>query len=161
MTAAERRLIAEWIDLGAQYYNDPFEDENNDGFRERSEIRGGVVSLSEAVFASEVRPILNRLCADCHRTSNSAFNRLVLTGNPEGDFNVTLAMVNDTCTPSNSQLLARPSSDNTEPPLHPFIDDPLVEDDPLDPAADDVSVLTADDPDYQTIAAWIQAGCTT
>jgi hypothetical protein len=24
LTAAELRLIAEWLDIGAQYYNDPF-----------------------------------------------------------------------------------------------------------------------------------------
>jgi hypothetical protein len=24
MTEAEQRLISEWLDIGAQYYNDPF-----------------------------------------------------------------------------------------------------------------------------------------
>ncbi|MDX1508727.1 MAG: hypothetical protein R3358_10645, partial [Woeseiaceae bacterium] len=29
LSAAERRLIAEWLDIGAQYYNDPFDAPEN------------------------------------------------------------------------------------------------------------------------------------
>ena len=38
---AERRLIVEWIDTGARYYNDPYlPDPNNNGLKDLSELRG-------------------------------------------------------------------------------------------------------------------------
>ena len=37
-------------------------------------------------------------------------NRFVLTGSPEGDFNVTLTMISDTCNPASNYLLSRPST---------------------------------------------------
>ena len=61
LNAAEKRLITEWMDLGGQYYNDPF--------------AGGVrsaVGLSQTVFAAQVMPILRSTCAaSCHQAIGS------------------------------------------------------------------------------------------
>ncbi|MCZ6499098.1 MAG: hypothetical protein O6844_01200 [Gammaproteobacteria bacterium] len=170
MNASERRLIAEWIDLGAQYYNNPFDDTNGDGFFSLSEVRGGLRSLSESEFNALVHPILMARCASCHQPftgngtpsnpQNPGFlpNRFVLTGNRQGDFNVTLSMVDNVCMPEQSSLLKRPVSDELSNPPHPRIDDPNVVDDPNDPLADDVPVMAVGEPDYQTIYNWIAGG---
>ncbi|CAN5229758.1 hypothetical protein BH24PSE2_BH24PSE2_17830 [soil metagenome] len=169
LNASEQRLIAEWIDVGGQYYNDPFEDADGDGFRALDEVRGGVAAVSESAFAESVQPILLADCAGCHQPfggsggpeepQNPGFQstRFVLTGSFEGDFNVTQTMIDDVCMPGESALLKRPVSDETSMPAHPRIDDPQVADDPADPTADDVTVLTVDDPRYQVIYDWIAA----
>ena len=107
MNPSEKRLLAEWIDLGGQYFNDPFFDENADGYRARSEVRGGMRGLSESVFEASVHPVLLDRCAGCHQPfggtgfpgepANPGFspNRFVLTGSVEGDMNVSVSMVND------------------------------------------------------------------
>ncbi len=166
MNASERRLMAEWIDVGAQYYNSPFDDANGDGFFSLSEVRG-VTGLSRSEFNARVHPILMARCESCHRPftldglpsgpQNPAFiaNRFVLTGNQRGDFNVTVTMVDNVCMPDESSLLKRPVSDELASPPHPRIDDPNVVDDPNDPLADDVTVMTIGEPDYQTIYNWI------
>ncbi len=174
LNASELRLVAEWIDLGGQYYNDAFDDANNDGFRALSEVRGGVRGLSESVFESTVQPILMAQCAGCHQPFgglgipgepvNAAFtpNRFVLTGSTEGDFNVSLSMVNDVCDPAASYLLLYPSGDETTTPMHPRIDDTAVADDPQDPTLDDRPVLLPGESAYQAIFNWIAAGnCST
>ncbi len=171
MNASERRLIAEWIDLGAQYFNNPFDDINGDGFFSLSEVRGGLRSLSQSEYNALVHPILMAECEGCHRPFtgtgsnplNPGFipNRFVLTGNRPGDFNVTLSMVDNICMPGESSLLKRPIGDELSNPPHPRIDDPNVVDDPNDPSADDVPVLTVGEPDYQTIFNWIAGGVCT
>lgn len=175
LNASEKRLIAEWIDVGGQYFNDPFEDADSDGFRSLDEVRGGVAAVSESVFETTIQPILLADCAGCHRPfdgagtpdepQNPGFlpSRFVLTGSVEGDFNVTLTMIDNVCQPAESALLQRPVADETSMPPHPRIDDPGTADDPDDPAADDVSVLTIGDARYQTLFDWIAAagtGCT-
>ena len=72
-------------------------------------------------------------------------NRFVLTGSAEGDFNVTLSMVNDTCTAANNPLLARPS---TVP--HPAGD-----------LAQTGALLPVGSSGYTRIAGWIARGCPT
>lgn len=137
LSISELRLINEWIDLGAQYYNDPFEDANSDDFKALSETRGGLQGLSETLFSANVHPVLKSRCASCHQAfgntgpipdlndPNSEFsgnNNFVLTGNPEGDFNVTVGMVSDVCNEQNSNLLLRPISDGISPSLaHPQV----------------------------------------
>ncbi len=170
MNVSERRLMAEWIDVGAQYYNNPFDDANGDGFNSLSEVRGGVRGLSESEFDAQVHPILMARCASCHQPfsgngtpsdpQNPGFipNRFVLTGSREGDFNITVSMVENVCMPEQSSLLIRPVSDELANPPHPRIDDPNVVDDPADPLADDVTVLNIADPDYQTIFNWVAGG---
>ena len=170
LNASELRVVAEWIDLGGQYYNDAFDDANNDGYRSQDEVRGGVRGLSESVFESTVQPILMDQCAGCHQPFgglgipgepvNAEFtpNRFVLTGSPEGDFNVSLSMVNDVCDPASSYLLLYPSGDETTTPMHPRIDDTAVADDPQDPTLDDRAVLLPGEASYQAIFNWIAAG---
>ena len=137
LNKAERRLVAEWMDLGGQYYNDPFD--ANSGVRV-------VNGLSEATFLAQVQPLLKAQCAGCHQAGlGNPRNRFVLTGSTEGDFNVTLSMINNTCAPASNALLQRPS---TVP--HP---------------SGDLTQLTALLPvgssGYNQLSAWIQQGCTT
>ncbi len=146
LNAAEKRLVVEWMDLGGQYYNDPF-----DG---ASGVRT-VTTLSQASFEAQVHPILRQRCASaCHQPvgSNSApagsnfrENRYVLTGDAEGDYNVTLSMISNTCSPAQNALLARPS---TVP--HP-----------AGATGQTTAVLPAGTPAYNRIASWIRSGCPT
>jgi hypothetical protein len=146
LNKAEMRLLAEWIDTGGKYFNDPFDPAG--GVRE-------VPTLSEDTFTASVYPIINATCAGCHAavgstntpTGKTSFtdNRFVLTGDPDGDFGVTLTMISDTCHPPLDYLLARPS---TIP--HP------------DGATSQATaVLPSDSANYATIATWISGGCTT
>ena len=146
LNAAEKRLLAEWMDLGAKYYNDPFNAAN------------GMItinSLSQTVFAAQIEPILMKTCAAyCHQGVGSnqtpppgtsfVDNKLVLTGTATSDFNVVLTMITDTCHPASDLLLSMPS---TIP--HP-----------AGATGQTAAVLPAGSADYNTIASWIQAGCT-
>jgi hypothetical protein len=135
LNRAEKRLLAEWMDLGGQYYNDPFN------------TTGGVRSvngLSQATFTTNVLPILTANCVSCHQPGlGFQRNRFILTGNPEGDFNVTLTMVNNACLAAANPLLARPS---TVP--HP-------------PGAtgQTAPLLAVGSPGYTAIANWIATAC--
>jgi hypothetical protein len=146
LNAAEKRLVAEWIDLGAKYYNDPFNG--------ASGVRT-VNSLDQTVFAAQIEPILMKTCAaNCHQGVGSnqtpppgtsfVDNKLVLTGTADGDFNVVLTMITDTCHPSADLLLSMPS---TIP--HP-----------VGATNQTTAVLPAGSADYNTISSWILAGCT-
>ena len=174
LNASEKRLVAEWIDMGGQYFNDAFDDANDDGFRARDEVRGGVRGLSESAFETSVHPVLMDQCAACHQPFgglgipgepvNAGFspNRFVLTGSIEGDFNVSVSMVNDVCDPAASYLLLYPTGDETTTPMHPRIDDTSVADDPQDPTLDDRPALLPGEAAYQAIFDWIAAGnCST
>jgi hypothetical protein len=131
------------MDLGGQYYNDPF----GPGSGVRS-----VTGLSASAFEAQVLPILRGRCVGCHQPVGSdgaglsaSFrgNRYVLTGDADGDYNVTLTMVNDACAPAASYLLARPS---TVP--HPS-----------GATGQSVAVLPAGSAEFDTIASWIRTGC--
>ncbi len=141
LNLAEKRLIAEWMDLGGQYYNNPFDAA---GVRTQN-------TLSETVFVRDVQPILRSTCAtSCHQATGadkaSSFNRnrFVLTGSAEGDFGVTLSMISNACDASSNYLLSKPS---TVP--HP---------------AGSVTQTTARLPvggtNYNKIRDWIASGCT-
>lgn len=137
LNKAEKRLLAEWMDLGGQYYNDPFD--AGSGVR-------SVATLSEATFLAEVQPVLQAQCASCHQAGlGNPRNRFVLTGGAEGDFNVTLTMVNDTCTPADNPLLTRPA---TVP--HPAGD-----------IAQTTALLPLGGSGYTRLASWIARGCPT
>jgi hypothetical protein len=137
LNKAERRLLAEWMDLGGQYYNDPFD--GNNGVR-------SVAQLSQASFLTEVQPVLRASCAGCHQAGlGNPRNRFVLTGSEEGDFNVTLTMVNDTCNSANNPLLARPST----------VPHPAGE------LAQTTALLPVGSAGYTAIASWISRGCPT
>ncbi|HEY9066160.1 MAG TPA: hypothetical protein VIO33_14340, partial [Burkholderiaceae bacterium] len=146
LNAAEKRLVAEWMDLGGKYYNDPFDASN--GVRQ---LKG----LSQQSFEDQVYPILKANCLACHGASGSSAtgtpalttsfrnNRFVLTGgDPEGDFNVTLTMITDTCNAPSNYLLKKPS---TAP--HPT------------GAVGGSAVLPVGSANYNAIAAWISGGC--
>jgi len=146
LNRAELRLVAEWIDTGGKYYNDPFDPTSGTRM---------VPTLDEDTFAASVYPILQSTCAGCHQargsdnkpTGATSFtdNRFVLTGDPEGDWGVTMTMVSDTCHPPVDYLLARPS---TIP--HPDA-----------ATSQTTAVLPANSANYATIANWIAAGCLT
>jgi Hydrazine synthase alpha subunit middle domain len=147
LNAAEKRLVAEWIDTGGKYYNDPFDPTSGTRM---------VPTLDEDSFIASVYPILESNCAGCHQalgsdgkpTTATSFtnNRFVLTGDPEGDWGVTMTMVNDVCHPPTSYLLARPSS---------------VTDHPGTGTGGAAPILPANGANYATIASWIAAGCMT
>ena len=144
LNAAERRLVAEWMDLGGQYMNDPSKSPN---------VRR-VAALSQASFVANVQPVLQSSCAGCHAPTGSSGaaqtgtsflrNRFVLTGSAEGDYNVTLSMVTDTCNAAANPLLRRPS---TVP--HP-----------AGATGQSTPVLAPASAGYAAIASWISSGCT-
>jgi hypothetical protein len=137
LNKAEKRLLAEWMDLGGQYYNNPFDAGN--GVRV-------VTQLSQATFAQQVQPVLQQSCASCHQAGlGNPRNRFVLTGSEEGDFNVTLTMVNDTCNVANNPLLSRPST----------VPHPAGE------LGQTTALLPVGSPGYTQIANWITRGCPT
>ena len=145
LNRAEKRLLAEWIDTGGKYYNDPFD--ANNGVRD-------VFGLSQATFESQVFPILRSTCAaNCHQAVGSTNNgvpagtsfrnnRFALTGDPDGDYNVTLSMISDACTPASNYLLSKPS---TAP--HPS------------GAVGGTAVLPMGSANYNTISTWVATGC--
>lgn len=145
---AEKRLVVEWIDLGGQYYNSTHDQDGN--------LRG-VEGVSETVFNNDIHQRIMTRCGSCHQAVGSdgsplpgfVGNRYVLTDNAEGDFNVTLTMLNDVCNPDNSYLLSRPLSNALAPnPVHGLVNGLPVFANP------------GSDPDYQAIYSWIAAAGT-
>jgi hypothetical protein len=141
LNAAEKRLVAEWMDLGGQYFNNVTVS--------TSPVRR-VTSLSQASFETQVLPVLNARCSSaCHAPGSGsgsfARNRFILTGSVEGDYNATLAMISDTCNPAANALLVRPS---TVP--HPS-----------GATGQAAAVLPTGSPDYTRISDWIRTGCPT
>jgi mono/diheme cytochrome c family protein len=128
LNSSEKRVIAEWIDLGATYYNDPCETRNGSGVCTKFRAVSG---LDQAFFETNVLPSMLTQCAGCHVAVGRAAGdppfqakRLVLTGNVEGDFNVTSTMVNNVCNAAASYLLRYPTSTTTAvapEPVHPHI----------------------------------------
>jgi hypothetical protein len=115
-------------------------------------------ALSRSAFDANVYPVLKANCVICHQpTGNSGAaqsgqsylrNRYVLTGDAEGDYNVTLTMISNACSPStvaSNALLQRPS---TVP--HP-----------AGAVGQTTAVLPAGSPGYNAIATWISTGCST
>ncbi len=148
LNASEKRLIAEWMDLGAKYYNDPFDPSSGVRALPRT-----VNALSQDTFNTQVFPVLKSTCAaSCHQAigststpAGSSFlhNRFVLTGDKTGDYNVTLTLISDACTPGANDLLSKPS---TVP--HPS-----------GASSTQKALLPADGDPYKTIANWVMTGC--
>jgi cytochrome c553 len=149
LNAAEKRLITEWMDLGGQYFNNVS--------ASNSPVRTAT-SLSRSAFETNAYPVIKANCVICHQpTGNSGAmqtgqsylrNRYVLTGDAEGDYNVTLTMVSNACnasTVASNALLQRPS---TVP--HP-----------AGAAGQTTAVLPAGSAGYNAIASWISTGCST
>jgi len=147
LTAAEKRVLAEFIDLGGKYFNDPFDPAAN-----VNQLNG----LSEATFAKDVLPILTKTCAaSCHQAIGSSMsdtpigtnfrnNRFVLTGDVKGDYGVTLSMISDACNANKNYLLSKPST----------VPHPSTRATPQTTA-----VLPIGSTNYNTIASWISTGC--
>ena len=143
LNAAEKRVVTEWMDLGGQYMNDP----------SRSPNVRRVAALSQATFEANVLPVLRANCVACHQPSGNAGaaqttptfarSRFVLTGNPEGDYNVSLTMVGNTCNAASNPLLRRPS---TVP--HP-----------AGATGQTSAVLPPSSAGYLAISTWISSGC--
>jgi hypothetical protein len=146
LNLAEKRLLTEWMDLGGQYFNSPG--------TSSSPVRSAT-ALNRGVFDATVYPIIQANCVTCHQPvgnsgaaqSGQSFlrNRYVLTGDPQGDYNVTLTMISDTCNATSNALLARPS---TVP--HP-----------AGAVGQTAAVLPVGSASYTTIANWISSGCRT
>ena len=167
LSASEKRLVAEWIDIGAQYINDPFE---LDGgvYKVRADLLSNV-GVDRDLFVATVQPRLLSDCQSCHSPDgddvdginndpdNPGHNRFILTGSPDGDFNVSVAMINDLCSPADNDLLLRPISDNVAPNLtHPqVLVDPA---DPLNTATQPVLIDTSPNSTYGVILNWISMG---
>jgi hypothetical protein len=144
LNAAEKRVITEWMDTGGKYYNDPFN--ANSGVRT-------INALSQESFEAQVYPIIKSTCAaGCHQAigssntpagTNFRGNRFVLTGDPDGDYNVTLTMISNTCNPGSNYLLKRPS---TVP--HP-----------AGATTQTTPLLPVGSANYNAIANWIAGGC--
>jgi hypothetical protein len=145
LNAAEKRLLTEWMDLGGQYFNNVA--------ASSSPVRTAT-ALSRTAFEANVLPVIQANCVLCHQPTGNAGasqtgqsylrNRYILTGDPEGDYNVTLTMISDTCNAPSNSLLVRPS---TVP--HP-----------AGAIGQSTPVLAAASAGYNAIAAWISSGCT-
>ena len=149
LNAAEKRLITEWMDLGGQYFNNVS--------ASNSPVRTAT-ALSRSAFDANVYPVIKANCVTCHQpTGNGGAaqtgqsylrNRYVLTGDAEGDYNVTLTMVSNACnaaTVASNALLQRPS---TVP--HP-----------AGAIGQTTAVLPTGSAGYNAIASWISTGCST
>lgn len=169
---AEKRLITEWVDIGAQYINDPFELDGS-VYKVKADLLSNV-GVSQSLFNNTVHSKLIADCQSCHSPNNnsgegvnmaqannsaspaSGHNRFVLTGNANGDFNVTVAMINNLCDPPNNDLLLRPVSDGVAPNLpHPQI---LVNPNNPGGATRPVLVDTGPNSTYGVILNWISMG---
>ncbi len=150
LSAAEKRIISEWIDIGGTYFNDPYS---------LGTLRSVAAQLSESVFACKVQPILQTKCASCHQPfggngtsggpANPSFapSRFVLTGNTPADFGVTATMVTNIAMPDSSLLLLRPSRIITDTPPHPGT--------ATTPPTPSTPFLPSGSADYSAIRAWI------
>jgi len=149
LNLAEKRLITEWMDLGGQYFNNVS--------ASNSPVRTAT-PLSRSAFDATVYPVIRANCVVCHQpTGNSGAvqtgqsylrNRYILTGDAEGDYNVTLTMISNACNASTvamNALLQRPS---TVP--HP-----------AGAVGQTAAVLPTGSAGYNAIATWISSGCST
>ncbi|MEM9101030.1 MAG: hypothetical protein AAGB12_01800 [Pseudomonadota bacterium] len=136
LNASEKRLLYEWIDLGAQYSN------------------GGTSAIQKqinsAILPDNLHQQLLSQCGECHRPHSDAERdkqrRFVLTGKTSGDLNNILAFV-DTVNPELSTLIYYPSYEGFESvqPLHPQPEGVLYE-----------HYLMPDSSLYHQLLTWIQ-----
>jgi hypothetical protein len=149
LNAAEKRLMTEWMDLGGQYFNNVS--------ASNSPVRTAT-PLSRSAFDASVYPVIRANCVICHQPTGNAGaaqtgqsylrNRYILTGDAEGDYNVTLTMISNACnasTVASNALLQRPS---TVP--HP-----------AGAVGQTAAVLPVGSAGYNAIANWISTGCST
>lgn len=106
---AQRRLVVEWVDIGAQYFNDPY-DEN-----------GEIIDLKDRLdfnyYAFQLHDDFISQCASCHSPVtiggqvNNGFmeTSLVLLRNTRSDYASVVNMVGSSDAPANSFILSFPS----------------------------------------------------
>lgn len=151
LSPAEKKLVVEWIDMGAAYWNQVLDSNGN--------VRPIPVGLDKDVFTGTVWKMLDDRCSECHRpyghrgAVNESFvaSAFVLPGQSadpaevlfDMDFRMTANMVTDTQSPANSLLLRAPSST----PAH-FN------------SASGSYILPAGGADYTAIFNWIQNAAT-
>ena len=168
VNVSELRLLTEWVDTGANYYNNPFGVDINApiGISDLSEIRNVITAPDFAEFKTDVYPILQNRCASCHQSvgnksdfkkrivaatlinpvpSENTIPRFILTGSVEGDYRAATSFIENRSTPGSNRLLIHPLSTGTAP-VHPQISDG---------AGSFVPVLSVTDADYSQILSWI------
>lgn len=174
LNRAEKRLVVEWIDIGAQYYNDPFVgDQNNNGTKELSEVRGSITTLDVGQFMTVVQPMLVKRCAGCHRptsvrddtspvgsstASATRANPFILTGRFDGDFNATAGFITSLSAPFASDLVAYAASNGLAPnPTHPQVPSQLTPGTRTPVLSAQMPVDATATADYQALVQWIDA----
>ena len=143
-TRPRSALITEWMDLGGQYYNDPFDGRRAPGRNAQpGDLRGAGAARCCGKLCVRLPPAGGSR-ADADRRRRSA-QPLRAHRQPEGDYNVTLSMISNTCDAASNYLLSRPS---TVP--HPAA-----------ATAQTTAVLPVGSAGYTAIASWISTGCPT
>lgn len=131
LTAAERLILVEWIDLGVQFTNN------------EAITNPGRKNLDQGVFETAILPILTARCGSCHLAGG--VSDFVLTGSAEGDFGAVTSRTN-VSNPTKSILLLKAIG------LSGGGVDMINNGTPVSP-----SPLATSDPDYTAILNWITA----
>ncbi|MDH5517952.1 MAG: hypothetical protein OEY36_09085 [Gammaproteobacteria bacterium] len=144
LNLSEMRLLTEWIDNGANYYNSPYgPDLNSNGISDLSEVIGLYTAPSYALFRDSVHGLLMEQCASCHKAINNKSDfdqrtisttlsnavpsentlpRFILSGDVSGDYRAALAFIEDRAATAQNSLVNYPLSAGTSP-VHPQISD--------------------------------------
>ena len=145
LTKAEKRLVAEWMDLGGQYFNDPFDAAS--GVRTVTARRARPPSSPRS---SRSRGHLRRAChqaigSDAVTATGASFPREPLRAHRQRRRRLGLDAVDDLrhLPPPQNLVLSKPS---TIPHLAAAL-------------ASWRRVLPAGSPGYVTISSWIGTGC--
>ncbi len=115
LTAVEKRLVVEWIDLGVQYKNS-LKDIDELPPRQSRAVFDFFIYQVNGLFASQEE----YRCTRCHHPKSNSFepSNFVLSDSLEGNFNTTASFLTDFDNPENSRLLSIPSSIGPHPYNH-------------------------------------------
>lgn len=148
LNPSEKRLVYEWIDLGAPFSNQVYQDGAEDDFENGArysltELESPLPLLSQEIFEQQIHESLMTQCAHCHRPIGSDADwvsvsndgeteiepailrrapsqRFLLTGNAAIDFNAVMQYINPAA-PENSPLLTIASATpDAGWPVHPY-----------------------------------------
>ncbi|MDH5258730.1 MAG: hypothetical protein OEX07_12010, partial [Gammaproteobacteria bacterium] len=142
LSDAEKRLVVEWIDIGAQYFNTPKDESGN--------LRVLESSLAFFKFGNSIWGPMVAACGECHARNtidlpvNDFFvdTSFVLTRDVNDDFIAASYMVSGTANPQQSDLLTRPTGKRDQ--AH------------WASGKTGVPILSETDPLYKLISDWIQ-----
>ncbi|MDH5547943.1 MAG: hypothetical protein OEZ43_20390 [Gammaproteobacteria bacterium] len=118
MTAVEKRLLSEWVDMGAQFVNSPFDENGN--------IRSALPTLDFVMFGQTVKQAFEARCIRCHSPylasgepngshASAPESRFDLIGEVNADFNMVASYVNDVTNPPNNPIIAVPMLSELHP----------------------------------------------